>query len=157
MINGKLLFTIVSSSGSTTGFNAVKTHAVVGTNGDGRADEKLWDEALWIFNDNSNEIWVDSDLANFRTEMLSDFEGSTLFHRRTITRMHVRRVRFFHQLYGLLGLRHRLKRRVCEHRVPVLFRFFPAGMGQYIDESVVRSGGILGYPVTHSLQIVFGE
>lgn len=80
-----------------------------------------------------------------------------LLHRRKICRTHVRRVHFLHRLVGLLRFEHFLKLRVGHHRVPVLLRFLAAGMRHHKDERVVPSGGILGYPVTHNLQIVLAS
>src|SRR5579863_10435321 len=82
---------------------------------------------------------------------------ATLLHRRKIRRPHERSVYLFHQLVGLLGFDCFLSPRVGQHRVPVLFCFLATGMSHEVDECVVPSGCPLWYPVTHDLQIVFGE
>ena len=82
-----------------------------------------------------------------------------LLHRRKIRRSHVQHVYFFHKFADRFGvLSHQLlKIWVGSHSIPVLFRFLPAGMSNEENEGVGPSGRLFGYPVTHNLEIVFGE
>src|ERR1700730_17989002 len=89
----------------------------------------------------------------------STLANLALLHRRKIRRPHIQHVYFFHEFGGRIGVLsdQLLKIWVGPHSIPILVRFLPAGMSHDENECVVPSGRPLGRPVTHNLQIVFGE
>src|SRR5882762_9684250 len=77
--------------------------------------------------------------------------STPLLHRRIVRRTHVHFVHpipFVYLCYERSGLFPILwKRRVGMKRVPILFRFFLAGMSHDVDEGVGPGRIIVGYPV----------
>ena len=82
----------------------------------------------------------------------------TLLHRRKIRGAQVRHVQLVQHRLPLFSLNDLLKTRIGPHRIPVLFRFLSTCVREQKHKSIVplRSAR-LRRPVTHHVQIVFGE
>src|SRR5882724_931495 len=102
---------------------------------------------------------------NKRSRMTKQFRSAfikrshwDLPHRREIRWTHVHLVHskhFARLVYeGLRGFDVRSEHRVDVKRVPVLFRFFPAGMSHDVDERVFPSGIFVWYPVADDVNAV---
>src|SRR5260370_2318805 len=61
-----------------------------------------------------------------------------------------------HLCYDLVGLFPMLRKgRVGMKSVPILFRFFPAGMGHDVDEGVSPGRILVGHPVADDIKFLF--
>src|SRR5260370_14238582 len=82
----------------------------------------------------------------------------TLLHRGIIRWTHIHFVHVIfsiHLFYDLAGLFPILRKgRVGMKSVPILFRFFPAGMGHDVDEGVSPGRILVGHPVADDIEIV---
>src|SRR5215813_4403252 len=94
-----------------------------------------------------------------RAQLRSAFIQSirALPQRRKIRRTHVGRIDSVNKLLRVLGFYILLEAWVGVKRVPVLFRFLPAGMSHKVNEGVVPSRLVVRHPEADDIEAVLGH